>query len=72
MELQSFARLGDKRRLFRWPRFQVFMRDLRTYLVGILFHGFPMNATNQAFNLFKHLKSKTWLIGQLRVGIRQC
>ena len=24
-----------------------------TYLVGILFRGFPVNATNQAFNMFK-------------------
>ena len=51
------------------------MRDLRTYLVGTLFRGypvswlsFPVNATNQAFNMFQHLTLKTWLIGQLRVG----
>ena len=75
MEFQSFARLSDKKRLFRQPRFEVFMRDLRTYLVGILFHGypvswlsFPVNNTNQAFNMFQQLTLKTWLIGQLRVG----
>ena len=51
------------------------MRDLRTYLVGFLFHGypvswlsFPVNNTNQAFNMFQQLTLKTWLIGQLRVG----
>ena len=51
------------------------MRDLRTYLVGILFHGypvswlsFPVNTMNQTFNMFQQLTLKTWLIGQLRVG----
>ena len=51
------------------------MWDLRTYLVGILFHGypvswlsFPVNTTNQAFSMFQHLTLKTWLIGLLRVG----
>lgn len=64
MEFQFFVRLSNKRRLFRWPRFQVFMRALRTYLVRILFRGYPVSRLScehhepnlRAWFMFKHNK----------------